>query len=76
MMVMPLDPPPSKPTMPKKKSGRQVRYLMSRGSPLEPAQKRKLANEIDSGAVQIKGGKSQIATQRRKHRRVRGPLEP
>ena len=61
----------------KQKSGRQVRFLFSKGSPLEPGQKAKLADELRSGDVTVKGGKSQIAKQPRKHRRVtRGKLEP
>lgn len=41
----------------KKKSKRQVRYLMSKGSPLSGAQKDKLEGELHSGKVKIKGGK-------------------
>ncbi len=60
----------------KTKSGRQVRFLFSKGSPLEPGQQAKLADELRSGAVRVKGGKSQIAKQPRRRRRARGPLEP
>ncbi len=59
----------------KSKSGRQVRFLFSKGSPLEPAQKTKLAGELRSGSVRVKGGKKQIARQPRRHRRV-SPLAP
>lgn len=43
--------------MAKTKSARQGRFLFSKGSPLTKKQKSKLASEIDSGAVKIKGGK-------------------
>lgn len=36
-----------------KKSLRQVRYLLSKGSPLSGAQKNKLKHELHSGAVKI-----------------------
>lgn len=39
----------------KEKSGRQVRFLFSKGSPLDAAQKSNLASEIRSGEVKIKG---------------------
>lgn len=40
--------------MPKEKSQRQVRYLLSSGSPLTDEQKAKLKRELHSGAVTIK----------------------
>jgi hypothetical protein len=43
--------------MPKTKSRRQVAYLLSRVSPLTPAQRQKLKSELHSGAVKIKRGK-------------------
>ena len=60
----------------KSKSGRQVRFLFSPGSPLTGGQKEDLAGELRSGAVRVKGGKKQIAKQPRKRRRVRPALEP
>ncbi len=57
------------------KSGRQVRFLFSKGSPLTPGQKDTLAGELRTGDVRVKGGKSQIAKQPRRRRRARGPLE-
>ena len=62
--------------MAKPKSGRQVRFLFSAGSPLTPTQKTNLAGELRSGTVRVKGGKQQIAKQPRKRRRVRPALEP
>ncbi len=56
-----------------RKSGRQVRFLFSKGSPLDPGQKSKLAGELRSGAVKVKGGKRQISKQPRRNRRA---LEP
>jgi len=38
----------------KAKSAKQVRYLMSSGSPLSGSQKSKLQGELRSGAVRIK----------------------
>lgn len=38
----------------KKKSMRQVRYLLSGGSPLSSGQKAKLKRELHTGAVKIK----------------------
>lgn len=38
----------------KDKSARQVRYLLSDGSPLTQAQKAKLKGELHSGAVRVK----------------------
>lgn len=38
----------------KKKSMKQVRYLLSSGSPLTDAQKKKLKGELHSGSVKIK----------------------
>jgi len=43
---------PSKKTT---KSLRQVRYLLSSGSPLSPGQKGTLKGELESGAVRVKG---------------------
>lgn len=40
--------------MPKKKSKKQVRYLMSKGSPLSAKQKGKLKRELKSGAVRTR----------------------
>ena len=39
--------------MPKTKSLQQVRYLLSKVSPLKPEQKDKLKAELHSGAVRI-----------------------
>lgn len=39
--------------MPKTKSAKQVRYLMSKGSPLSKSQKAKLVSELHSGAVTV-----------------------
>lgn len=39
---------------PTTKSARQVRYLLSKGSPLSAQQKTKLKGELHSGAVKIK----------------------
>ena len=50
--------------MPKTKSGKQVRYLFSKGSPLTQGQKDKMASEIRTGAVKVKGGKKAIAKRR------------
>lgn len=41
----------------KKKSKKQVAYLLSSGSPLSTSQKAKLKKELHSGAVTIKKGK-------------------
>jgi len=41
----------------KAKSQRQVRYLLSKGSPLSKPQKAKLQSELHSGTVKIKRGK-------------------
>lgn len=38
----------------KSKSKRQVRYLLSKGSPLKPSGKAKLKRELHSGAVKVK----------------------
>lgn len=40
--------------MPKEKSKKQVRYLLSSGSPLTAEQKAKLKRELHSGAVRVK----------------------
>ena len=40
--------------MPKKKSMRQVRYLLSSGSPLKGSQKDKLKSELHSKKVTVK----------------------
>ena len=56
------------------KSGRQVRFLFSGGSPLTPGQKDTLAGELRTGAVSVQGGKKQIAKQPRRRRRQ--PLDP
>lgn len=39
--------------MPTKKSARQVRYLLSKGSPLEKKEKETLKKELHSGTVKI-----------------------
>lgn len=52
--------------MPKQKSAKQVRFLFSKGSPLKPGQKEKLAGELRSGVVKVKGGKSKIGKSKRK----------
>lgn len=36
-----------------KKSLKQVRFLLSKGSPLKPAQKTRLKSELHTGAVKI-----------------------
>lgn len=36
------------------KSKKQVGYLLSKGSPLSPAQKEKLKSELHSGKVKVK----------------------
>lgn len=41
----------------KKKSKRQVGFLLSKGSPLSDGQKNKLKSELHSGAVKVKKGK-------------------
>lgn len=41
----------------KTKSKRQVRFLLSSGSPLSGEQKSKLKGELHSGAVKVRGGK-------------------
>ena len=40
----------------KTKSRKQVGYLLSKGSPLTPAQKSKLKGELHSGTVKVAGG--------------------
>lgn len=40
--------------MSKEKSERQVRYLFSKGSPLDDKQKKKLDRELHTGSVKIK----------------------
>lgn len=40
--------------MAKTKSPKQVRYLMSKVSPLTPAQQLKLASELHSGRVKVR----------------------
>lgn len=42
----------------KKKSKKQVGYLLSKGSPLSDTQKSKLKGELHSGKVKVKGGKN------------------
>jgi len=37
----------------KKKSKKQVRYLLSKVSPLSPRQKKKLKSELHTGAVSV-----------------------
>ncbi len=44
-------------TPPKKKSKKQVGYLLSKGSPLSEKQKEKLKSELHSGAVKVKKDK-------------------
>ena len=47
--------------MPKEKTQQQVAYLLSSGSPLSPAQKAKLKQELHSGAVKVvKRSKSRL----------------
>ena len=41
----------------KKKSKKQVGFLLSKGSPLTGGQKDKLKDELHSGAVKVKGKK-------------------
>jgi hypothetical protein len=43
--------------MAKMKSKKQVGLLLSKGSPLTPAQQKKLKGELHSGAVKVKKGK-------------------
>ena len=38
----------------KKKSKKQIAFLLSKGSPLTAAQKEKLQKELHSGAIKIK----------------------
>ena len=40
--------------MPKNPTAKQTRYLLSKVSPLKPAQKEKLKKELHSGKVKIK----------------------
>jgi hypothetical protein len=40
--------------MPKNPTKKQVRYLMSKVSPLSPAQKNKFKKELHSGKVEIR----------------------
>ena len=40
--------------MPKTKSKKQVRYLLSKGTPLSGPQKAKLLSELHSGAVRVR----------------------
>jgi len=44
----------------KRKSPKQVKFLFSSGSPLKSGQKKKLASELRSGQVKVKGGKRAI----------------
>jgi hypothetical protein len=39
--------------MPKNPTKKQVRYLMSKGSPLSPSQKSKFEKELHSGKVKV-----------------------
>ena len=39
---------------PKTKSKRQVGYLLSKGSPLGPSQKKKLKSELHRGKVKVR----------------------
>lgn len=41
--------------MPKTKSKKQVRYLLSKGTPLSGSQKAKLMSELHSGSVKVEG---------------------
>lgn len=50
--------------MAKTKSSRQVRYLMSGGSPLSQSQKDKLKSELRSGDVKVKRSKQVAALKR------------
>jgi hypothetical protein len=54
--------------MPKTKSLRQVRYLLSSGSPLSSSQKSTLKGELHSGAVKV-------TKRRSKRRTVREEME-
>jgi hypothetical protein len=54
--------------MAKSKSARQGRFLFSKGSPLTKKQKGKLASEIGSGKVRIKGGKKLLGKKPSKKR--------
>lgn len=52
---------------PKQKSARQVRFLLSKGSPLSGKQQTKLKSELHSGKVTVKKGsgsnyKKRVAT--------------
>jgi hypothetical protein len=40
--------------MPKNPTKKQVRYLMSKGSPLSPSQKSKFEKELHSGKVKVR----------------------
>jgi hypothetical protein len=40
--------------MPKNPTKKQVRYLMSKGSPLSPSQKSKFGKELHSGKVKVR----------------------
>jgi hypothetical protein len=55
----------------KKKSARQARFLFSKGSPLSKKQKEKMASEIRTGAVRIKGGKKALGRKSKDKRRKR-----
>ncbi len=57
--------------MAKKKSARQGRFLFSKKSPLSKKEKGKLASEIKSGAVRIKGGKKALGKKPRRRGRGR-----
>jgi hypothetical protein len=50
----PRNPPPPKPMTPKQKSRKQVAYLLSKGSPLDESQKKKLQRELHQGLVKVK----------------------
>lgn len=43
--------------MPLNPTGRQLRYLLSSGSPLNPHQKDKFKNELHEGLIKIRKGK-------------------
>lgn len=51
--------------MSKEKTPKQVRFLFGVMSPLTDEERAKLAEEIDTGEVRVKGGKKAIAKKRR-----------
>lgn len=55
--------------MVKKKSQRQVRYLLSSGSPLDSKEKRKLKRELHSGRVKVVKKQKSKASGKKKSRK-------